>query len=176
MKKIIVFAGSNSNKSINKELAKYAASLLEDAQLETLDLNDYPLPLYGIDIENEIGIPENAQKFLDKIKSSDGIVLSLAEHNGAYASVFKNIFDWMSRIDGKLWNNKPMLLMATSPGGRGGATVLEIAKGRFPYMGGNIVSTFSLPSFFDNFKNGIIVNDDLNNQLLEAVDILNNNI
>lgn len=176
MKKIIVFAGSNSKKSINKELAKYAASLLEDVQLETLDLNKYPLPLYGIDIENENGIPENAQKFLDKIKSSDGIVLSLAEHNGAYASVFKNIFDWMSRIDGKLWNNKPMLLMATSPGGRGGTTVLEIAKGRFPYMGGNVVATFSLPSFFDNFKNGIIVNEDLNNQLLEAVSILSKEI
>ena len=97
------------------------------------------------------------------IKSTDGIVLSLAEHNGAYATVFKNAFDWMSRIDGKLWSNKPMLLMSTSPGGRGGATVLEIAKGRFPYMGGNIVADFSLPSFMNNFSiDDGLVNDDLN--------------
>ena len=64
----------------------------------------------------------------------------------------KNLFDWMSRIDGKLWSNKPMLLMATSPGARGGATGLEIAQGRFGYMGGNIVGSFSLPSFGDNFS------------------------
>ena len=75
----------------------------------------------------------------------------------------------MSRIDGKLWSNKPMLLMATSPGSRGGASVLEIAKGRFPYMGGRIVSEFSLPNFGENFKEDRIVNFELNSELLKAV-------
>ena len=121
MKNIIAFAGSNSKNSINKALAVHAAKLVEGVEVNVLDLNDFVLPLYGIDFENEYGIPVNAHKFLNAIKSSDGIVLSLAEHNGAYATVFKNIFDWMSRIDGKLWNDKPMLLMATSPGRRGGA-------------------------------------------------------
>ncbi len=170
MKKIIAFAGSNSKTSINKKLAVYASSLVQDVEISVLDLNDYELPLYGIDLENEMGIPENAKKFLDEIKASDGIVLSLAEHNGAYASVFKNIFDWMSRIDGKLWSDKPMLLMATSPGGRGGATVLDVAQGRFPYMGGNIVEVFSLPSFGTNFSEGKIVNDDLGTELKGKVD------
>ncbi len=80
-----------------------------------------------------------------------------------------NLFDWMSRIDGKLWSDKPMLLMATSPGARGGSTGLEIAAGRFGYMGGNIVGSFSLPSFGDNFSNEKITNVELNNQLLEEV-------
>ena len=166
MKKIIAFAGSNSIESINKQLAVYAASLVDNAEVTVLDLNDFELPLYGIDYENEHGIPDTAHQFLEHIKSSDGIVLSLAEHNGAYATVFKNVFDWMSRIDGKLWNDKPMLLMATSPGARGGATVLDIAKGRFPYMGGNIVGAFSFPSFGDNFSDGKITNEALNSQLL----------
>lgn len=165
MKKIIAFAGSNSKNSINKQLAQYSASLVDKAEVSVLDLNDFELPLYGIDYEIDNGIPDNAQRFLDAIKSSDGIVLSLAEHNGAYATVFKNIFDWMSRIDGKLWSEKPMLLMATSPGGRGGATVLEIAKVRFPYMGGNIVGEFSLPSFNDNFSDGKLNNKALNEAL-----------
>lgn len=171
MKNIIAFAGSNSETSINKQLATYTASLVEGVEVTTLDLNDFELPVYGIDLENEKGIPDNAQKFLDVIKSSDGIVLSLAEHNGAYATVFKNIFDWMSRIDGKLWSEKPMLLMASSPGVRGGATVLEIAKGRFPFMGGHIVADFSLPSFFDNFKEGKIINDELHSDLNNKVEI-----
>lgn len=173
MKKIIVFAGSNSKNSINKTLAVYTANQLSNVEVEVLDLNDFELPLYGIDYELTNGVPENAQAFLDKIKSSNGIVLSLAEHNGAYATVFKNIFDWMSRIDGKLWSNVPMLLMATSPGGRGGTTVLEIAKGRFPYMGGNIVADFSLPSFGQNFSESGI-SDKLNKKFQEAINALQN--
>jgi chromate reductase, NAD(P)H dehydrogenase (quinone) len=169
MKNIIAFAGSNSKNSINKQLAVYAVKQVNGAEVIVLDLNNFELPLYGIDYEIEHGIPDNAQKFLDEIKSSDGIVLSLAEHNGAYSSVFKNLFDWMSRIDGKLWNNKPMLLMATSPGGRGGASVLEIAKGRFPHMGGNIIADFSLPSFNQNFSEDKIVNSQLRNDFEEAI-------
>lgn len=171
MKNIIAFAGSNSKKSINKELAIYTTSIVENVETDILDLNDFELPLYGIDYEMEHGIPENAHKFLNLIKESDGIVLSLAEHNGAYATVFKNIFDWMSRIDGKLWSDKPMLLMATSPGGRGGASVLEIAKGRFPHMGGNIVSEFSLPSFGSNFSDGKLINEELHSDLKSKVEL-----
>ncbi|MDT0557458.1 NADPH-dependent FMN reductase [Ichthyenterobacterium sp. W332] len=174
MKKIIAFAGSNSSASINKQLAVYASGLVDNASVEVLDLNDFELPLYGIDYELSHGIPDNAQKFLNEIKHSDGIVLSLAEHNGAYATVFKNLFDWMSRIDNKLWSDKPMLLMATSPGGRGGVTVLDIAKGRFPFMGGNIVGSFSLPSFGDNFSNGEIINQELKNLLLEEINLFDN--
>ena len=59
--------------------------------------------------------------------------------------------------------------MATSPGGRGGATVLEIAKGRFPYMGGNIVATFSLPNFNDNFSEAGIKDQALQTRLKDAV-------
>ncbi|MGB5417631.1 NADPH-dependent FMN reductase [Algibacter sp.] len=165
MKNIIAFAGSKSKTSINKQLAKYVAGLVEGVQITVLDLNEFDLPIFGVDLEKEKGIPENARKFLAAIKSSDGIVLSLAEHNGAYSTAFKNLFDWMSRIDGKLWSEKPMLLMATSPGARGGASVLEIAKGRFPFMGGNIIADFSLPSFGENFSEGRIINDDLNSAL-----------
>ncbi|MEN8885108.1 MAG: NAD(P)H-dependent oxidoreductase [Winogradskyella sp.] len=172
MKNIIAFAGSDSKTSINKQLATYAASLVDGAAVTILDLNDFELPLYSMNLELAEGIPDNAHKFLKHIKATDGIVLSLAEHNGTYATVFKNLFDWLSRIDGKLWSDKPMLLMATSPGARGGATGLEIAKGRFGFMGGNIVGLFSLPSFGDNFSDGKITNEELNDQLLEEVNQL----
>lgn len=169
MKKILAFGGSNSQNSINKTLAVFAAKRIEGAEVITADLSDYDLPIYGIDLENEIGIPKSAQDFLELISTVDGVVLSLAEHNGAYSVAFKNIFDWMSRINGKLWQEKPMLLMATSPGGRGGATVLEIAKNRFPYMGGNIVATFSLPSFGQNFSEEGISDAALQNEFDLAI-------
>ena len=169
MKNIIAFAGSNSKNSINKDLATYASNLVDDVEVLILDLNDFELPVYGIDYEVEHGIPDNANKFLDLIKSSDGIVLSLAEHNGAYSTAFKNIYDWMSRIDSKLWSDKPMLLMASSPGGRGGQSVLEIAQGTFSRMSANVTSTFSLPFFQKNFSEGKIIDEDFNNKLKQAV-------
>lgn len=172
MKKVIVFAGSNSKVSINKTLAVYAVSFLKGIDLEVLDLNDFSLPIYGMDEENENGIPEKAKSFYAKIKGADGIVLSLAEHNGNFSAVFKNLFDWLSRVEQKLWQNKPMLLMATSPGGRGGVSVLEIAKNSFSHFGGNIVSEFSLPKFQDNFKNEQIIDDNYLNKLKEAVGVL----
>ncbi|WP_158851170.1 NADPH-dependent FMN reductase [Algibacter sp. L1A34] len=176
MKKIIAFAGSNSKLSINKQLAVYAASLVENVETTVLDLNDFDLPLYGIDFENEHGIPQDAHRFLEILKDTDGIILSLAEHNGAYSTVFKNLFDWMSRIEGKLFFKKPMLLMATSPGGRGGLSVLEIAKGRFPFHDANIVESFSLPFFGENFKENKIVDNTLDTQLKEAVNKFQNSL
>ncbi|WP_299390691.1 NADPH-dependent FMN reductase [uncultured Gelidibacter sp.] len=172
MKNIIAFAGSNSSKSINKQLATYAASLVKDVQTTILDLNDFELPIFGVDLEKEIGIPENAQRFLEYIRKSDGIIISLAEHNGAYATVFKNIFDWMSRAEQKTFMGKPMLLMAASPGGRGGASVLGMAKDRFPRHNADIVATFSLPNFADNFKNGELVEPALNSELESAIKTL----
>jgi len=176
MKKVIAFAGSNSKKSINKELVKFTASKLNNVETTVLDLNDFEVPMYGIDFENESGIPENTKKLNDLLTNTDGIILSLAEHNGSYAAVFKNIFDWMSRIDKEVFKNKPMLLMATSPGGRGGAGVLATAKNTFPHLGGNIVADFSLPSFYDNFKDGNLVNKDLNLKLESAVINLKNSL
>ncbi len=169
MKNIIAFAGSNSKQSINKQLATYASSLVEEVKVTILDLNDFELPIFGVDLEAEIGQPENAHKFLNQIKSADGIIVSLAENNGAYSAVFKNLLDWMSRIEGKTFFGKPMLLMSTSPGGRGGQSVLEIAKNRFPRHDANIIADFSLPSFRTNFSNGKIVDDNLDKELREKV-------
>ena len=169
--KIIAFAGSNSQQSINKKLATYAASLFEKAEVEVLDLNDFQMPLFSVDIEKEIGQHPLAKAFLEKIATADILVVSLAEHNGNYAAAFKNVYDWCSRISGKVFQDKPMLLMATSPGGRGGASVLEIAKSTFPRFGAIIKETFSLPSFNDNFdvEKGKISTLELDNQLKEIV-------
>ena len=176
MKKIVAFAGSNSKKSINKELALYSATFMDEVERVVLDLNDFPLPIYGIDEETKNGVPENAQKFFDIIQGADGVILSLAEHNGNFTVAFKNIYDWMSRINQKLWNNVPMLLLATSPGARGGASVMSIAKNGFPHMGGNVVADFSLPSFYDNFNDGNIVDNVLKEQLKEEITKFNNSL
>jgi len=128
------------------------------------------MPVFSVDKEKENGIHNLAHEFYAKIGSADFIVLSLAEHNGAYSTAFKNVLDWASRINNKTFQQKPMLLLATSPGARGGATVLDIASKRFPFQGAELKGTFSLPSFFENFDavNGII-NPELKNELIEII-------
>jgi len=168
-KKIIAFGGSSSKNSINKKLATYTAHLFQDVTVEVLDLNDFEMPVFSVDKE-ENGFPKEAQNFLDKIEKADLLVVSLAEHNGAYSAAFKNILDWTSRINGKVFQEKNMLLMATSPGARGGKSVLEMAKDRFPRHDANLVGTFSLPSFNDNFdEEKGITNKDLKKDLMEIV-------
>jgi NAD(P)H-dependent FMN reductase len=170
MKKIIAFGASSSKTSINKQLATYTANQFQNATVEVLDLNDFEMPIYSVDKEKDNGIPQLAQDFYAKIGSADLIVISFAEHNGAYSTAFKNIFDWASRINGKTFQEKPVLLLSTSPGPRGGSSVLEIAKNRFPFQGAVVKGSFSLPSFNDNFdaEKGI-TNEDLKNQLLEII-------
>jgi NAD(P)H-dependent FMN reductase len=169
MLKVLAIGASNSKESINKKFASYTANLIENAKVTTVDLNDYPLPIYGIDLEKEEGIPENAKKFSEQIKNADGIVLSLAEHNSNFSVVFKNLTDWMSRMEVKTWQEKNILLLSTSPGGRGGASVMQIALASFPYAGAQITSHFSLPKFYEHFTDSGISDSELKSKYLEAV-------
>jgi NAD(P)H-dependent FMN reductase len=169
--KIIAFGASSSKNSINKKLASCAAHLFENAEVEVLDLNDFAMPLFSIDIEKELGKHPLAQQFLDKIASADVLVVSMAEHNGNYSAAFKNLFDWCSRISGKVFQEKPMLLLSSSSGEKGGANCLSIAQNAFPFYGGNIKATFSFPSFSENFdlEKMEISNSELDQQLKAIV-------
>lgn len=169
--KVVAFGASSSKKSINKTLAAYAASLLDGASVEVLDLNDYELPLFSTDKEVELGQPELAQAFLDKLGSTDAIIVSFAEHNGSYSAAFKNLFDWCSRITRDVYQGKPMLILATSPGPGGGTNVLSVATNSMSHFAGDVKGSFSLPSFYDNFdmEKNLIKDEALLAQLKEHV-------
>lgn len=172
--KIVAFGASNSRNSINKQLANFAGHQVPGAEVELLDLNDFEMPIYSIDREKESGIPALAHAFKARLIASDGIVISFAEHNGAYSTAFKNIFDWISRISKDVWENKPMLLLATSPGPRGGKTVLDIAVNKFKFMNQNTIAHFSLPSFMANFSAEKGITDtDLAAGLQEQIEVFN---
>ena len=149
---ILTFGASNSSTSINRQLAGWAASQISDAEVKLVDLNDFEMPIYSIDREKEGGIPKPALKFKALIRQADGFVISFAEHNGSYTVAFKNVYDWISRIEKSVWLDKPLFLMATSPGGRGGKTVLDAALARYGRLYPKGIPNFSLPSFKANFS------------------------
>lgn len=157
--KILAFGASPSKHSINRRLAKFVSGLFENAQVTLLDLNDFEMPIFSVDREHPIR--EEALRMAKLIDETDLIVLSLAENNGNFSAAFKNIYDWVSRIPNrKVFNGKKVLLLSTSPGGRGGSSVMEIALKRFPFDGAVIVGFMSLPSFNQNFGEEGITNPD----------------
>jgi len=170
VKRLLVLGGSISRHSINRQFAIYAASQVPNTEATVLDLNDFAMPIFSVDLEETEGIPDSARRFLELIRSHDAIVVSLAEHNGSYAVGFKNIYDWVSRLEVKLWSGKPMLLLSTSPGARGGATVHQAASRTFPRMGATLCGSFSLPSFHDHFSaEAGITDENLRSQFESAV-------
>ena len=169
MKTIITIGGSTSKNSINKKLAEYTGTLLNGNKVVNLNLSDYKLPLYSVDEEVDKGFPEALMKLNEAVSKADGFIISLAEHNGAYAAAFKNVFDWLSRVEAKVWRKKPILLLSTSPGPRGGQSVLEIALNRFPYHDAQITGSLAFPSFFENFNDTEVTNLSLRSELIELV-------
>lgn len=172
--KICAFAGSSSRESINKTLVTYACSLIEGADVQILDLNDYELPLFSVDREKELGQPQLAKDFLARIGECDALVISFAEHNGSYSAAYKNLFDWCSRINDKVWQNKPLVILSTSPGASGGASVLAMALGSAHFFAGEVKASMSVPSFYENFdlENNVMKNDELLAQLRGTMESL----
>lgn len=169
--KILAFAASNSSQSINRQLLGYASTLIEDADVEGLDINDYEMPLYSSDREAASGIPDAAHRFYQKIGAADGLLISFAEHNGSYTAAYKNLYDWTSRIDMKVYQGKPTVMLSTSPGAGGAANVLASATGSAPYFGADLKASMSIPSFFDQFdvQRGRLRDGDLVHKLQETV-------
>lgn len=153
MKTILAFSGSLSSGSINHRLIENAAPLLKGLDVRTLSLRDYPTPLYSHDIERE-GIPETVKELRALFDAADGFLISVPEYNSSIPAGFKNAIDWLSRTGVKPFQDKPVLLMSATPGGRGGASVQEHLLRVMPFWGAKVVGNFSLPNFGENYIKG----------------------
>lgn len=152
MKKILAFTGSNSSTSINAKLLNYVVEQITYHQVKLIDLRAHEVPIYSADIEREKGMPIQSKVLKNLIDEHDALLIAVNEHNSAPSAFFKNHIDWLSRIDNQFLMGKKILLMSTSPGKRGAKTSLAFVKDvLFPRFGGNVIESFSLPSFAENF-------------------------
>ncbi|WP_297707119.1 NAD(P)H-dependent oxidoreductase [uncultured Eudoraea sp.] len=151
MSAILALAGSNSSTSINFKLVQYTAGLIGDKEVQLLNMANYPFPLYSEDNEREMGFSNSLVELRDDIMKAKGVIISLNEHNSNPSAYFKNVLDWLSRLEIKFLEDTEVLLMSTSPGKRGGLGSLEIIEKLLPRFGANVGASFSLPSFYENF-------------------------
>jgi NAD(P)H-dependent FMN reductase len=169
MKKVLALAGSNSSKSINHQLIEFTASLVAGSEIDVtvLDIRDWLIPIYSLDMDPD-QTPAKITELISLIEAHDGFIISSPEHNGATPAFFKNILDWLSRRGDKVFGQKPVLLMSTSPGPKAGANHLKYLENALPYQGAAIASTFSLPSFYKSMAEGKMVEEQLS-QLQQSV-------
>ncbi|EPX81636.1 NADPH-dependent FMN reductase [Litoreibacter arenae] len=174
--KVLAFAASNSGNSINKRLVTHASEvlirdILPEATVEMLDIHDYEMPIYSPEREAEGGVPDLARKFYAKIGDSDALLISYAEHNGHYTAAWKNIFDWLSRINKEVFQGKPMVILSASPGKGGGASVMAAAKTSAGFFGADLKGSLSVGRFGETFdkEQGQLIAPDLVSGLSEAL-------
>jgi len=149
--RILAFAASNNPQSINQQLALSVAHLLPQAQVTTLNIDDYELPLYSERREAELGSPAQVQDFLQQIAAVDGLIVSFAEHNGTFTAAFKNLYDWASRSQKRIFQHKPALFLAAAPGPGGAQSVLQAAVKAAPFMGAELSGAVSVANFYQVF-------------------------
>jgi NAD(P)H-dependent FMN reductase len=159
MKKILAFAGSNSSTSINHQLLTHVANRIQGHELKIIRLTEFDFPMFSVDLEKERGFPVDVQVLKNLIAEYDALVISVNEHNGNVSAYFKNIIDWLSRIERNFLADKKILLISTSNGTRGAASALEYTKGILPRFGGQVIESFSFPSFKENFQDDKVLNE-----------------
>lgn len=82
---------------------------------------DLRLPLYDGDLEEAEGIPDKVVQLAVGISSADAVILVTPEYNQSFSGVLKNALDWISRVEGSPWRDKPVAILSAAAGRTGGA-------------------------------------------------------
>jgi chromate reductase, NAD(P)H dehydrogenase (quinone) len=165
MKKVLLFAGSNSPQSINRKLIEYTSTLFPTGNATVIDLREFPLPIFSTETLEKEGVPESALALKKIIDAYDTLVVSVAEHNYSVTSFFKNTLDWLSKTntDYEILKDKSILLLSTSPSPGGGKSAATHAETILQGIGGKVIAKFPVVSFYDNIqfdKNGLQFTDE----------------
>jgi chromate reductase len=118
--KIVAFAGSLRNGSVNRLLLRSAIKLAP-ANMLIEELNIHDVPLYNGDVEDE-GPPQSVIDFKESVASADGLLIVSPEYNHGIPAVTKNLIDWASRRvshPGNVLDGKPVSIMTMSGGALG---------------------------------------------------------
>jgi NAD(P)H-dependent FMN reductase len=120
--RLLFFAGSTREGSLNRKLAEAARSIAADRGHEAhiISLSDYDMPIYNGDLEKRQGPPEAAFRLMELMKTYPGIFIASPEYNASMTPLLKNTIDWLSRAEGRV--EPPGSLFKTRAFGIGSAS------------------------------------------------------
>src|SRR5436190_2581757 len=128
--RILAFSGSARKESLNKKLLAVVVEAARAAggDVTLLDLNELPIPMYHGDLEDEKGIPENAQKFIKLVTEHHALLIASPEYNSQMTPLLKNTIDWATRADENPLIGKVAAVVSASPGNFGGVRSMFHAR------------------------------------------------
>ncbi|MEM7140985.1 MAG: NAD(P)H-dependent oxidoreductase [Actinomycetota bacterium] len=172
--KVLAIPATNTRDGLNRKLIGAAVKVVEDqipaCEIEIIDINDYEMPIYSVE-RQAAGMPALAQDLFTKFGEADAIVLSFAEHNGSYAAAWKNIYDWMSRIDMSVYQGAKVVMFSATPGPLAGGGVLGSATLAAPFFGAELVGSLGVGNFAQVYDPDTesIVDPDLRDQFTQLL-------
>ena len=121
MTRILALSGSSRRGSLNQKLLDQTTigARAAGAEVTSIRLPDFELPIYDADWEAEHGLPKGAQALNALLAGHQGLLIATPEHNGGYTALLKNVLDWISRPNG-FPSGKFAALVSASPGLLGG--------------------------------------------------------
>ena len=147
--RIVVMAGSRRREALSRRVAAACARALEaaGAEVERVELADYPAPLYDGDLEASSGLPESIVRLQHVLHASDGVLVVNPEYNGSLTPLLKNTLDWCSRPNpadpersgGKVYAGRAAAVVGSSPGALGGMRVLFHIRDVLGYLGMQVI-------------------------------------
>ncbi len=149
MKKILIFPASQRKSSLNRQLAYYLCSQLQQQFIvEIIEPDDIQFPLFNQDDEQNTVLIDKVKDIHKKFKDADGLIIVSPEYNGSVSPYLKNTMDWVSRLSrilpGQHYSSsplyyKPVLLACATPGTSGGLLGLQSTRLLFTYLGSLIM-------------------------------------
>ncbi len=124
--KLVGISGSLRKASRNSHLLAEAARLFGDAEYQQLDIN---FPLFNEDDEVATGIPDAVNAAERQIAEADAVLISTTEYNAGPSGALKNALDWISRVEGNPWADKPVAVMSAAAGRAGGERAQLVLRG-----------------------------------------------
>jgi len=176
--KVLCLSGSARAASFNTRLLDAAIAVLEARGVEVMRVAPgdlAALPLMDQDLEAESGLPEQAKSLKAAFHEADGLLLACPEYNGSVTPLLKNVIDWVSRPDDALpapacFQQRPMALIAASPGGLGGLRGLRHVREILGNLSAMVVPRqFALAKASDAFDDNGALRDPKQQDALSGV-------
>ena len=128
--KLLIFAGSTRQKSVNRQLARATAAMASasGAEVTHIELGDFDVPMYNADLE-ALGTPADVVRLKQLAYEHPAWIICTPEYNASFPALLKNTIDWISSpvkgdpawSDGfKSSRGKVVGVLSASPGALGG--------------------------------------------------------
>jgi NAD(P)H-dependent FMN reductase len=175
--RILAFAGSTRVLSYNKRLVQVAARAAGEAgaHVTTIDLRDFPLPLFDEDLEIASGMPEPGARLKRLFLDHDGLLIASPEYNSSVTAVLKNAIDWVSRAaPGEppvaAFQGKTAAILSASPGALGGLRGLVHLRSILGNIGVHVLpDQIAIPRAFEAFADDGTLRDAKQAQAVAAI-------